>query len=66
VALNPDENGCLVLNRARALAMSSCGGGAFNSYSDADATSVVLGFCGLGGPTFNYSSTDAGGNSWGK
>jgi hypothetical protein len=66
VALNQDENGCLVLNQARAMAMSSCGGGAFNSVADADATSIVLGFCGLGGPTFSYSSTDAGSNNWGR
>jgi len=68
VALNQDQNGCLVLSNARALATASCGGGAFNSYADSDATSRVLGFCGLfppgAAPEFNFSSTDGGSNSF--
>jgi hypothetical protein len=46
IALNQDQNGCLVLSKARALASASCGGGAFNSFADSEATSKVLGFCG--------------------
>lgn len=68
VALSEDENGCLVLSRARAMALASCGGGAFNSYSDSDATSQVLGFCGLfppgAGPDFSFSTGDSGSNTW--
>lgn len=63
-----DENGCLVLKNARAMASASCGGGAFNSFSDSDATTKVLGFCGLLPPGFfdgfNYSGGDSGSTSW--
>lgn len=69
IALNQDQNGCLVLSKARALAVSSCGGGAFNSYADSDSTSKVLGFCGLMPPGtvpgFSFNSNDSGSNTWG-
>ncbi|KAI8470303.1 MAG: hypothetical protein J3K34DRAFT_510396 [Monoraphidium minutum] len=67
VALSQDENGCLVLSKARALATASCGGGAFDSTSDTDATSKVLGFCGLfapgAGPQFSINGSDGGSTS---
>lgn len=63
-----DQNGCLVLSQARAIASASCGGGAFNSYADSDSTSKVLGFCGLLPPGvfpgFNYNTGNSGSNSW--
>jgi hypothetical protein len=69
VALNRDQNGCLVLSQARAIATASCGGGAFNSFADSDAKSTVLGFCGLfpdgAAPEFSFSGSNGGSNSWG-
>jgi hypothetical protein len=41
--------GCLVLNEARALAYARCGNGASQAWSRTEATSTVLGFCGLFG-----------------
>ncbi|GBF89828.1 hypothetical protein Rsub_02532 [Raphidocelis subcapitata] len=68
VALTQDQNGCLVLSQARAMAMASCGGGAFNSYSSSDASTRVLGFCGLLPPGvfpgFGYSGSNGGGQTW--
>ena len=47
VAISQDSKGCLVMNEARAMAMAKCGGGQFTSEAKAEATSTVLGFCGL-------------------
>jgi hypothetical protein len=47
VALSQDRNGCLVLNEAKALAQAKCGDGAADAVADAEASSTVLGFCGL-------------------
>lgn len=67
VALYQDENGCLALSKAQALAVASCGGGAFKSYSSSDATSKVLGFCGLATgavPGFSFNSGSSGSDTW--
>jgi hypothetical protein len=66
VALSKDRNGCLVLNEAQALAQARCAGNVAETFSKAEATSLVLGFCGLGDliPDFNFSSGQGGANSW--
>jgi len=48
VALSRDSRGCLVLNKAKAIAVARCNGGVFSAEAKAEATSRVLGFCGLG------------------
>jgi hypothetical protein len=47
IALSKDANGCLVLNEAKAQAQAKCGDGAADAVSNAEATSNILGFCGL-------------------
>jgi hypothetical protein len=47
VALSRDARGCLVLNQAKAIAVARCNGGVFSAEAKAEATSRVLGFCGL-------------------
>lgn len=47
VALSQDRQGCLVLNEAKAMAYARCGPGFSESWSRTEATSTVLGFCGL-------------------
>jgi hypothetical protein len=47
VALTQNARGCLVLNQAKAIAQARCGGGQFTASAQAEATSTVLGFCGL-------------------
>jgi len=64
VALAKDQNGCLVLNEAKALAQARCGDGAADSVADAEASSTVLGFCGLLEGFFPDTETSwSGGNS---
>jgi hypothetical protein len=75
VALAQDKNGCLVLNEARAMAQAKCGEGAADAVADAEASSTVLGFCGLLEGIFpdtemswsggNSGSTSTG-NDWGR
>lgn len=73
VALAKSQDGCLVLNEAKALAQARCGEGAADAIADAEASSTVLGFCGLlegffpdtemswsGGNTGSLSNSDAG------
>lgn len=59
-----------MLSQARALASARCGNGAAQSFSRAQATSVVLGFCGLGdllpGLNLGWSSGNAGSSSTGN
>ncbi|KAF8073129.1 Bbs1 [Scenedesmus sp. PABB004] len=70
VALGQDAQGCLVLNQAKAMAQAQCGAGAAQAVSKAEATSLVLGFCGLldfmpGGsfPDFSWSGGNSGSTS---
>jgi hypothetical protein len=78
IALSINNDGCLVLNEARALAVARCRGGQFSSESKTSATSTVLGFCGMlsseGGPGglpwggnggFNGGYLPGGRNSYG-
>jgi hypothetical protein len=69
IALSKDSAGCLVLNEAKAMAKAKCGPGVSESISKAEASSVVLGFCGLldfiPGFDFNFGSSQSGGSSWG-
>jgi hypothetical protein len=69
VALSKDSSGCLVLNEAKAMAQAKCGPGAAESITKAEASSLVLGFCGLldffPGFDFNFGSSQSGGSSWG-
>jgi hypothetical protein len=69
VALSQDSRGCLVLNQARAMARARCGPGVAESFSRAQSTSVVLGFCGLfdfiPGLNMGWSGGDAGSNAAG-
>jgi hypothetical protein len=60
-ALNRDpRTGCLVLSRARAIAVAKCRGGVATTYAKATAESRVLGFCRQSYPSlsglrnFNY------------
>jgi hypothetical protein len=48
VALSRNRQGCLVLTRARAIAVAQCRGGQFTAFAEASAESQVLGLCGLG------------------
>jgi hypothetical protein len=68
VALSQDSRGCLVLNEAKAMAKAQCGNGASQAISEAEATSTVLGFCGLldmlpGGINMGWSGGNSGSNS---
>jgi hypothetical protein len=68
VALSQDSRGCLVLNQAKAMAKAQCGNGASDAFSQAEATSTVLGFCGLldllpGGIDMGWSGSNSGSNS---
>ncbi|KAF6257954.1 hypothetical protein COO60DRAFT_1521418 [Scenedesmus sp. NREL 46B-D3] len=68
VALSQDSRGCLVLNQAKAMAKAQCGNGASKAFSDAEATSTVLGFCGLldllpGGIGMGWAGGNSGSNS---
>jgi hypothetical protein len=57
-----------VLNEAKAMAQARCGAGAAESISKAEATSMVLGFCGLLDLIpidYNFSSGNSGSSSWG-
>jgi len=70
VALSQDAKGCLVLNQAKALAQSACGSGAANSIARAEATSLVMGFCGLldmvpGGGGMGWSGGSTGSSTAG-
>jgi len=69
VALSKDSKGCLVLNEAKAMARAQCGAGAAEALSKAEATSTLLGFCGLAdfipGFDFNFGTSQSGGSSWG-
>jgi hypothetical protein len=69
VALSKDSQGCLVLNEAKAMARAKCGQGAAQSITKAEASSIVLGFCGLldfiPGFDFNFGTSQSGGSSWG-
>lgn len=48
VALSTNQQGCLVLNEAKAMAQARCGAdGTAEAVSNAEASSSVLGFCGL-------------------
>jgi hypothetical protein len=60
VAISQDSKGCLVLNEARALAQARCRGGQFTSDAQSEATSTVLGFCGLLPPGYGGSSFASG------
>jgi hypothetical protein len=62
VALSRDSRGCLVLNKAKAIAVARCNGGVFSAEAKAEATSRVLGFCGLR----PWYSSGGGGNNWGN
>lgn len=68
IALSKDSSGCLVLNEAKAMAQARCGAGAAESISKAEASSVVLGFCGLldmiPDINYNFSSGNSGSSSW--
>ena len=71
VALSQDSRGCLVLSQARALASARCGAGAAEAFTKAEATSIVLGFCGLldmlppGSMDMGWSGGSAGGSATG-
>lgn len=78
IALSQDKNGCLVLNEAKAMAFSMCGNGAADAVAEAEASSSVLGFCGLLEGMFpdnelsfssgnsGSTSTAGGSNGWGS
>jgi hypothetical protein len=80
VALSQNSQGCLVLNQAKAMAQAKCGAQGAKTLSNAEATSTVLGFCGLldmlpGGMSYwaggNSGSSSSGGygglvNNWGN
>lgn len=78
IALSQDKNGCLVLNEAKAMALSKCGNGAADAVAEAEASSSVLGFCGLlegmfpdnelsfSGGNSGSTSTAGGSNGWGR
>ena len=64
IALSKDQNGCLVLNEAKAMAQAKCGDGAADAVAEAEASSSVLGFCGLLEGFFPDTDISvAGGNS---
>jgi len=68
IALSKDASGCLVLNEAKAMAQARCGAGASEAFSKAEATSMVLGFCGLldmiPDINYNFSGGNSGSSSW--
>lgn len=68
IALSQDSNGCLILNQAKALAQAQCGNSAAQTSTQAEATSTVLGFCGLldsipGGVDMGWSGSTGGSSS---
>eukprot|EP00879_Flechtneria_rotunda_P008825 GHRR01009243.1.p1 GENE.GHRR01009243.1~~GHRR01009243.1.p1 ORF type:complete len:473 (+),score=194.98 GHRR01009243.1:401-1819(+) len=71
VALSQDSRGCLVLNQARAIAQARCGRNGAEASAQSEASSRVLGFCGLlnylpGGFNFGVSGANSGSNSYGS
>lgn len=69
VALTQNSQGCLVLNQAKALAKAKCGAQGAEAVAKADATSTVLGFCGLmdmipGGISYNYGNSATMNNAY--
>jgi hypothetical protein len=71
VALSKDSQGCLVLNEAKAMARAKCGAAGAESVAKSEATSLVLGFCGLFDLLpfdFSFGTSQSGGssNSWGR
>lgn len=48
VAISRDEQGCVVLTKARALASAQCRGGVASSFAEASFESRTLGLCGKG------------------
>lgn len=57
-----------MLNQAKALAQARCGNGAAEAFSKAEATSTVLGFCGLldlvpGGVNMGWSGSSGSSNT---
>lgn len=66
IALSKDSQGCLVLNEAKAMAQAKCGAGATQAISKAEATSLVLGFCGLldFDVNYNFSGGNSGSSTW--
>lgn len=46
-ALSINQNGCLVLTKAKALAVAQCKGGVFRSYTEASVEKKVIGLCGI-------------------
>lgn len=67
VALSQDQQGCTVLNEARAIAYARCGPGFAESWVRTEATSTVLGFCGLdNGTDFPVSGNNGGPWGWGR
>eukprot|EP00878_Enallax_costatus_P035616 GHUV01039795.1.p1 GENE.GHUV01039795.1~~GHUV01039795.1.p1 ORF type:complete len:182 (+),score=46.00 GHUV01039795.1:156-701(+) len=68
VALSQNSQGCLVLNQAKAMAESKCGSQGAEALSKAEATSTVLGFCGLmdfmpSDTSYNWASGTSGSSS---
>lgn len=47
VSLRRNRRGCVVLERARTLAVTRCRGGLFRTYSETTVVGEVLGGCGL-------------------
>lgn len=63
IALSQDSRGCLVLNQARALAISTCGPTGARSFTDSAASSTNFGFCGLPKgliPDFSFGDSRSG------
>lgn len=46
-ALSINKNGCLVLTKAKAIAVAQCKGGVFRAYAEASTEKKVLGICGI-------------------
>jgi hypothetical protein len=68
VALSQNSHGCLVLNQAKAMAQAKCGAQGAQALSNAEATSTVLGFCGLlnmlpSGMNYNWAGGSSGSSS---
>jgi hypothetical protein len=49
VAISRNEQGCVVLTKARALASAQCRNGVASSFAEASVESRTLGLCGLQG-----------------
>lgn len=70
VALSQNSQGCLVLNQAKAMAQAKCGAHGAEALAKAEATSTVLGFCGLmdmlpSGLNYNWAGGNSGSSSSG-